>query len=169
MPESAPEKGQHVDISFTDSVITLMTYFLQQYFTGGSKFARGEWALAGCNPYYTTYETLDGKLISLGCLEPWFWENLCKAIGREDLKCFCFSLDHINKMTKDPKWHDVHNVLAAIFRTKTRDAWFDILIKQDVPVGKVYSIDEIFTDPQLLHRHMLLELKHPILGKVRQP
>ena len=44
-----------------------------------------------------------------------------------------------------------------------------MLIKSDVPVGKVYSIEEIFSDPQLLHRRMLLEFDHPELGKVKQP
>jgi crotonobetainyl-CoA:carnitine CoA-transferase CaiB-like acyl-CoA transferase len=161
-------KGQYVDISFTDTVITMMTFFLQQYFGGGSKFPRGEWALGGGYPYYNTYETGDGKLISLGCVEPWFWTNLCKAIGREDLQRFGFRPAHLSG-TPGQEWQEVRQILTTIFRTKTRDEWFDLLIQRDVPVGKVYSIDEIFTDPQLLHRHMLLELDHPRLGKVKQP
>jgi len=161
--------GQYVDISYTDTVITLMTAFLQQYFTDGSKFPRGEWALSGVYPYYCTYETSDHKLISLGCFEPKFWENLCKVIGRDDLKLFCFRPEHLGKKPDDLRWHDVQEVMRKTFRTKKRDEWFDILIKHDVPVGKVYAIEEIFTDPQLLHRHMLLELKHPKLGKVKQP
>jgi len=162
-------KGQFVDISYTDSVITLMTFFLQQYFGGGLKFPRGEWALAGGYPYYKTYETSEGKLISLGCVEPWFWENLCKAIGREDLKCFSFNPAHFVDKPDDEKWLKVEEEVKKIFRTKTRDEWFDILIKHDVPAGKVNEMDEIFSDPQLLHRKMLLEFDHVKLGKVRQP
>ena len=162
-------KGQYVDISYTDSVITLMTFFLQQYFAAGLKFPRGEWALAGAYPYYKTYETKDGKLISLGCLEPWFWENLCKAIGRDDLKPYCFNPLHFIQKPDDSKWSEVENELKKIFHTKNRDEWFDLLIKHDVPAGKVNTLDEVFADPQLLHRKMLLEFDHPKLGKVKHP
>jgi crotonobetainyl-CoA:carnitine CoA-transferase CaiB-like acyl-CoA transferase len=162
-------KGQFVDISYTDSIITLMTFFLQQYFGGGLKFPRGEWALGGGYPYYKTYETSDGKLISLGCVEPWFWENLCTAIGREDLKVFSFTPEHFLHKPPDATWQEAEDEVKKIFLTKTRDEWFEILIKHDVPAGKVNEMDEIFSDPQLLHRKMLLEFDHAKLGKVRQP
>jgi len=162
-------KGQFVDISYTDSVITLLTFFLQQHFSAGYSFPRGQWALSGGYPYYKTYQAADGKLISLGCIEPWFWDNLCRAIGRDDLKEFHFDLDHLGHGPDGPQWDKVEQELKKIFLTRPRDEWFDFLIKHDVPVGKVYSLQEVFTDPQLLHRQMLLEFDHPRLGKVRQP
>ena len=61
-----------------------MTGGAVQYFAAGLKFPRGEWALAGAYPYYKTYETKDGKLISLGCLEPWSWEDPGIAIKLSD-------------------------------------------------------------------------------------
>jgi len=162
-------RGQMVDISYTDSVVTIMTFFLQLHLSAGLTFPRGEWALTGAYPYYRTYTTKDGKLISLGCVETWFWENFCKAVGREDLQSFSFSQEHFAQKPSDPKWKEVEAEVEKIFLTRTRDEWFELLIKNDVPAGKVYSIDEIFTDPQLLHRHMLLEFDHPTLGKIRQP
>ena len=162
-------KGQMVDISYTDSVVTIMTWFLQMHLDAGLTFPRGEWGLAGGYPYYKTYTTKDGKLISLGCVEKWFWENFCNAIGREDLKSYSFNAAHFISGPVDPKWKEVEDAVSAIFLTRTRDEWFDYLIANDVPVGKVYSLDEVITDPQLLHRQMLLEFKHPTLGKVRQP
>lgn len=162
-------KGQLVDISYTDSVITIMTFFLQIYLGAGLTFPRGEWALAGGYPYYKTYTTKDGRLISLGCVEPWFWENFCRAIGRDDLKSYSFNAAHFAQKPDGPQWKEVENEVSKIFLTRTRDEWFDFLIASDVPVGKVYSLDEVFTDPQLLHRKMLLEFDHPTLGKVRQP
>jgi crotonobetainyl-CoA:carnitine CoA-transferase CaiB-like acyl-CoA transferase len=162
-------RGQHVDISYTDSVITIMTFFLQLNFAAGLTFPRGEWALAGGYPYYKTYSTKDGKMISLGCVEPWFWENFCKAVGRDDLKSFAFDTSHIAQKPDGPKWKEVEEEVKKIFLTKTRDEWFELLVKNDVPAAKVYSIDEIFTDPQLLHRKMLLEFDHPTLGKIKHP
>jgi crotonobetainyl-CoA:carnitine CoA-transferase CaiB-like acyl-CoA transferase len=162
-------KGQLVDISYTDSVVTFMTFFLQLHYGSGLTFPRGEWALAGGYPYYKTYETGDGKLISLGCVETWFWENLCRAIGRDDLKCFGFNPGHFVQKSDEPKWKEVEDELKKIFLTRTRDEWFDYLIKNDVPVAKVYTLEEVASDPQILHRKMILELEHPKHGKVKQP
>jgi crotonobetainyl-CoA:carnitine CoA-transferase CaiB-like acyl-CoA transferase len=162
-------RGQHVDISYTDSVVTIMTFFLQLHLAAGLTFPRGEWALAGAYPYYKTYGTKDGKMISLGCVEPWFWENFCKAVGREDLKSYCFDTAHFSQKPEGPKWKEVEEEVKKIFLTRDRDEWFDFLVKNDVPAGKVYAIDEVFTDPQLLHRKMVLEFDHPTLGKVRHP
>ena len=65
--------------------------------------------------------------------------------------------------------HDkMFRVLKEIFLTKTRDEWFDLLAPKDVPVGKVYAMDEVFTDPQILARKMVVELEDPKLGKIRQ-
>ncbi len=162
-------KGQYVDISYTDSVITLMTFFLQQHFGGGLKFPRGEWALGGGYPYYQCYECKDGKLLSLGCLEPWFWDNLCKALDRDDLKQYCFQVTHFMQKPDNPKFIEVENELKQIFKGKTRDEWFEFLVKFDVPAGKVYTLEEIAADPQLKHRQMVLEFDHPKLGKVKHP
>ena len=58
--------------------------------------------------------------------------------------------------------------LQQIFRTKTRDEWFNFLTKADVCVGKVYDVAEAFQDPQIRHRQMAVELDHPVAGKVTQ-
>ena len=55
-----------------------------------------------------------------------------------------------------------------MFLTKTRDEWFELLSQKDIPIGKVYSLDEVFTDPQVLHRQMVIEVEHPTQGKVKQ-
>lgn len=162
-------KGQVVDISFTDSAVTLMTIYLQQHLGGGLTFPRGEWVLGGAYPYYTTYETKDGKLISLGCTETWLWENLCDAIGREDLKPFSYKDEHLFNKPDSTDWDMVKEELVKVFKTRSRDEWFDFLGPKDVPVGKVYSIDEVTGDRQLQHRQMFIELDHPQQGRIKQP
>jgi len=66
------------------------------------------------------------------------------------------------------KSEEISSYLKELFLTKTRDEWFEFLSQKDVPVGKVYSLNEVFADPQVLHRKMVLELDHPNGRKVKQ-
>ena len=161
-------KGQHIDIAYTDGVVSLLATFAEIYFRDNIIFKRGETAIGGGYPYYNTYETKDGKFITIGCMEPWLWENLCREIGREDFIPYYREPEHYFTSPKDEKWAEITFELKQIFSTKTRDEWFDILSKQDVPAGKVYSLDEVFTDPQVLHRKMIIEVDHPEEGKIKQ-
>ena len=58
--------------------------------------------------------------------------------------------------------------IEAIIKTKNRDEWYDILVKADVCVGKVYDVEEMVKDPQITHRQMIVEADHPKFGKVKQ-
>lgn len=160
--------GQYIDIAYVDGVISVLTSFTADYFLKGIMPKRGETALHGAYPYYAVYETKDGKYISLGCLEPWFWENLCRALGKEEFISYHFLPDHLWHKPDGENWGKITAFLKQIFLTKARDEWFDFLAKRDVPVAKVYTLDEVFSDPQVKHREMVIEIDHPTLGKVRQ-
>jgi crotonobetainyl-CoA:carnitine CoA-transferase CaiB-like acyl-CoA transferase len=154
-------KGQYVDIGMADGVVSLMASSLSRYFETDEVPARGNELLTGGLPFYSVYEAKDGKYVSIGCLEPWFYENLCRALDREDF------IPHQGAIGE--KQEEIFSAFREIFRTKTRDEWFDYLSQWDICVGKVYTLDELSTDPQLIHRKMILELDHPELGKVKQP
>ena len=160
-------KGQYLDMAYIDGAVSLMTWF-SGYFFEGSVLKRGESWLHGAYPYYGIYETKDGKYITIGCLEPHFWENLCRFLGKEEYIPYHFALEHTFHKPEDAKWDEIRSSLQQIFLTKTRDEWFELLIRNDVPAGKVYTPDEVFSDPQVLHRQMVIEVEHPTLGKIKQ-
>jgi crotonobetainyl-CoA:carnitine CoA-transferase CaiB-like acyl-CoA transferase len=58
--------------------------------------------------------------------------------------------------------------LSDIFKTRTRDEWFDLLTRHDICVGKVYDLDETEHDPHLQARDMIVEVDHPEAGRVKQ-
>jgi len=153
-------KGQYVDISMTDGVVSLMHAEAAQYFSSGFVPGRGDILSFGGMPFYNIYQTRDGKYVSLGALEPWFYQNLCKALGREDFGPHEFD--------KGEKREEIFAYFRETFPTRTRDEWVELLRQADVPVAPVYSLDEVFDDPQMLHRKMVLEFDHPKMGKVRQ-
>jgi crotonobetainyl-CoA:carnitine CoA-transferase CaiB-like acyl-CoA transferase len=162
-------KGQLVDISYLDTTLSLLaaTPNVRDYFAEDVIPARGKGVFGGMYPYYGVYETKDGKMISIGCTEPWLWENLCEALNRPDLKdCGMKAGDFSRPETE--KHRRARAELQKIFRTRTQDEWFNFLAKADVCVGKVYDVAEVFQDPQVRYRQMAVELDHPVAGKVTQ-
>ncbi|MFC2027291.1 CaiB/BaiF CoA transferase family protein [Chloroflexota bacterium] len=155
-------RGQWVDISMHDGVVFLLIGIreVSEYLHSGCVPQRGDTMLSGTRPYYSVYKTKDDKYITVCPLEPHFWQNLCTTLHCEHLISAQFS--------PSPTQEKVSNELSQIFMAKTRDEWFDILIEANVPVGKVLDVDEVFSDPHVLHRDMLIEIDHPEHGKVKQ-
>ncbi len=153
-------KGQFVDIAMTDGVVLLLAQALSAYFAGGEVPERGNTRLSGGVPNYNTYETKDGKYISLGSLEPWFYANLCRAVGREDFILY--------EEDTGEKQQEIFAAFRELFRTKTGDEWFELLGQTDVCAAKVNSFDDLASDPQLMHRKMIVEIEHPTQGKIKQ-
>lgn len=152
--------GQFIDVSYLDGAISLMAIDTSLYFMTGIIPRRGESDLTGGAPYAQVLMCKDGEYITIGCAEPRFWENLCRAIGREDLIPL----------------HDPHDgkkgwviaELQKVFLTRTRNEWWEYLKQKDTCVGPVNSFPETFDDPQVRYRQMILEFDHPRVGKVKQ-
>jgi crotonobetainyl-CoA:carnitine CoA-transferase CaiB-like acyl-CoA transferase len=153
-------RGQFVDIAMTDGVYSLLVSHLSTYFATGMVPRRGETLLDGGAHYYNVYETKDGKWMSLGSIEPWFYANLCKVLGREDFLPYEFA--------EGAKREEIKQAFRDTFKTKTRDEWFDLLTQHDICAGKVYDLDETATDPHLQARDMIVEVEHPEVGPVKQ-
>ncbi len=162
-------QGQLVDIAYLDTVVALLaaTPHVRHYFCDGIAPGRGEGALGGSYPYYAIYETRDGKLLTIGCTEPWLWENLCRALGREDLIRFARGPEDFARAAS-PEARRAKAEVETIIRTRSRDEWIEFFAKHDVCVAPVQTVAEAFADPQVLHRGMVVEREHPRAGKVRQ-
>ena len=152
-------RGQYVDIAMMDGSMALMAQSFASFFANGRLPARGETPLDGAIPNYNLYETKDGKIITIGAIEPWFFANLCRALGREDL---------VEHEYNSARRAEIQESFRTIFRTKTRDEWFEILSRTDVCVGKMNTLDEVEADPQVQARKMIVELDTPEGRKVKQ-
>ncbi|PYM32992.1 MAG: CoA transferase [Candidatus Rokuibacteriota bacterium] len=162
-------RGQHVDVAYLDTSVSLLaaTPNMRFFFSDGIAPRRGEGFLGGSYPYYAIYETRDGKLLTIGCTEPWLWENFCKAIERPELARFARTNDQFVRAANAEE-EAARREIEAIIRTRDRDEWYERLVRADVCVGKVYEIDEMVRDPQLNHRQMIVDVEHPTHGRVRQ-
>ncbi|MCH8298795.1 MAG: CoA transferase [Chloroflexi bacterium] len=158
-------QGQYVDIAMSEGVLYMLSGLVSDLLSRGVTAERGGNRLNGGAPYYNVYQTKDGGYFSIAAIEPWFWENLCRALEREDL------LPH-QEATGEKK-AEVEQALAEAFLTKTRDEWFETLKDQNISVGKVYSLEEALDDPHAQQRGMVVEVEAPDIpdipgGKVRQ-
>jgi crotonobetainyl-CoA:carnitine CoA-transferase CaiB-like acyl-CoA transferase len=151
-------RGQHVDIAMSDGVMYLLASLTGNVLMGGASPTRGGTALNGQVPFYNVYRCSDGGWISIGSLEPHFWANLCRVMGREDFTPHQWD---------SSKRAEIAAHFRVQFASKTRDEWFEILKQTDICVGPVYSLEEALRDPHNLARNMVVEVDHPTLGKVR--
>ena len=162
-------RGQHVDVSYLDTSLALLaaTPNMRFFWSDGMAPKRGEGFLGGSYPYYAVYETKDRKYLTIGCTEPWLWENFCKAINRPDFVKFARRPDQFVRAANAEEVK-CREEIEALIRTRTRDEWYDFLVKADVCVGKVYEPEEVVADPQVQARDMVVEMRHPVHGTVTQ-
>jgi crotonobetainyl-CoA:carnitine CoA-transferase CaiB-like acyl-CoA transferase len=142
--------GQFIDMAMVDGLVAMMSLTIDGYVETGELPRRGDTLLTGCYPWYNIYETGDGKHVSVGAIEPWFYENLCRLIGREDLAP--------HQYAEGEQRDEVFAAFRAAFRSKTRDEWVAELMPADTCVAPVYDIDEVVRDPQLRHREMIVDV-----------
>jgi crotonobetainyl-CoA:carnitine CoA-transferase CaiB-like acyl-CoA transferase len=156
----ASGRGQFLDVSMTDGVVSWLIPHLAAFFATGRVPARARERLNGGWPCYGVYEAADGGHVTLGALEPQFWANFCRLAGREDLR----PLQHAEGGERD----HVEGELRRLFRTRTRAEWVELLQQADVCAGPVLGLDEVVRDPQLVGRGLFTEVDHPALGRVPQ-
>ncbi len=155
-------KGQYLDLSLFDTSVSWMTYMAQNYFaTGKSPKPMGS-AHPNIVPYQC-FKTKDSKYMVLAIGNDNFWRVFCETVGLQDLankpdfRTNSGRVDNKNKLIP---------LLEKLFQGRNRDEWISILNKAKIPCGPVYKMEEIFKDPQVLHREMLVKVKHPKIGEL---
>ena len=154
-------RGQYVDMAMTEGVMSLITGLASTFFADGVAIAPEEHRLNGGWAYYNVYETADGKWLSIGSVEPWFFARLCEILGRPEYGAHQYSTDAARR-------EEMAEYFRAQFKTKTRDAWFETLFDEDICVAPVYSLSEAFADSHNRERRMVVELEAPGVGPVKQ-
>ncbi len=153
-------KGRYVDVAMMDGVLSLLVIAFGHFIGYGEPPGRGEGLLTGGVPCYDVYETRDGRFMALGALEPKFWKAFCTAVGRPDLIK--------DQFPSGPRLEEVRRAVEAIFREKTRDEWVEFLSGVDACCSPVLDLDESIQNEQVQARGMILEIEHPVEGRVKQ-
>ena len=143
--------SQYIDMAMVDGLVTMMFFPIEEHLTTGTLPHRSGTITTGLYPWYSIYETKDGRYVSVGAIEPWFYENLCRLLEREEL------IPH--QYGDDAKQQEVFAAFREAFLTKTRDEWVELLMPGETCVGPVLAIDEVVKDPHLRHRKMIVDIE----------
>jgi CoA:oxalate CoA-transferase len=157
-------KGQLVDSSLMGSLIALHGVNFSAPGVLGQEFPRLLRSEAG-NPIYNHYKCADDKWIVIAHLQPdRYWPKVCKAMGIEEL-------EHDPRFSTIEARHDNAKELVSIldkkFATKTRAEWMEIFKRENVICTPIQSASEVFEDPQALANEYIVEVEHPVWGKIK--
>jgi alpha-methylacyl-CoA racemase len=137
-------EGQVIDAAILDGATLLATAF-HGFRQGGVWSSRREDNLVdGGAPFYSVYETSDGEWISVGALEPRFYEQLLRVFGLQD-SALPDQYDHAS-------WPGMKARFAAIVATRSRDDWVAAAVGTDACLTPVLSLEEARADAQVSAR-----------------
>ena len=142
-------QGQTVDAAMIDGAASLMTSAYALRAAGISDGPRGENVLDSGAHFYDVYETSDGRYVSIAPVEPKFYAELLDRIGLEP--------DDAPHSANRTDWPESKARLAALFRTRTRDEWRDILEGTDACFAPVLGMDEAHRHPHNAARGTFVE------------
>jgi alpha-methylacyl-CoA racemase len=143
-------EGQLVDVSMADGALSWLAMVAASYFAGDEVPRRGELPLAGSLICYRPYECSDGW-VSLGALEPKFWQGFCRGVGREDLIAAQF----------ERPGSAAHAQVQEIFKGRTREEWEAFAREHDCCLEPVLELDEALSSELVRARGMVVELDQP--------
>jgi alpha-methylacyl-CoA racemase len=143
-------EGQVVDVSMADGALSWLAMVAAGYFADGVVPRRGDLPLAGSLVCYRPYECADGW-VTLGALEPKFWQAWCQGVGREEL---------IAKQFERPG-SEAHAQVQAIFKARSRAEWEEFAQKHDCCLEPVLELDEALSSELVCARGMVVEIEQP--------
>ena len=155
-------RGQHVDISMLDGVVSLLTYHASMHLVAKTVSPRVGNGHATIAPY-DTFAAADGDFfLAVGNDEQ--FKRFCSAAGLPDLP-------NDPRFATNPARVEHREALAArldpVLRTRPRGEWIPLLTESGVPCGDVRAVAETLADKQLLARQMIESVEHATIGVMK--
>ncbi|MFC4767828.1 CaiB/BaiF CoA transferase family protein [Effusibacillus consociatus] len=151
-------EGSYLDISITDAMIGMMTgHVMIQQVTGKGS---GVPQLGGSIISYFIYETKDNRFVSLGALEKKFWENFCRAVGRED-----WIADHFSPAAEN---NQTFLDIKALFKTRTFAEWSQFSLEVDCCMAPVLDTGEMIQHPHVCEKELVSNIQSNEWGTMFQ-
>ncbi len=155
-------KGQFVDISLMDSIISILTYQAGHFLATGEAPGR----VGNRHPMITPYESFETKdgyvIFAVGNQR--LWENFIQSLGRPELNQDP-RFSSMNERNRHPA--ELKQIIEQLTRQKTTAQWVEIMEEAGVPCGRIRTLDQVLTDDHAAVREMVVEQDHPTAGKIK--
>jgi crotonobetainyl-CoA:carnitine CoA-transferase CaiB-like acyl-CoA transferase len=142
--------GQYIDISMTDGMVGFLPAALFFRQLTGQEPLRADGILSHRYACYNTYETADGRFISIGAVEYRFWRQFCDVLNGSK---------YAELQYDDQHRKEILDFVRNAIRQKTLDQWDAILGDLDICWGRVQSLSEVLADPLFQQREMVVGIK----------
>jgi len=143
-------KGQYIDISMTDGMVGFLPAALFFRQLTGQEPRRADGLLSHRYACYNTYETADGRYLSIGAVENRFWKQLCDTLEIPEYAPLQYD---------DQRREEILQYMRKTFKQKTLDEWDAILADLDICWGIIQSTKEVLEDPLFLERETVVEIE----------
>jgi crotonobetainyl-CoA:carnitine CoA-transferase CaiB-like acyl-CoA transferase len=131
-------RGQLVDVSMLQGLLAFMTLPATRLLAGAPRADE----LAGTQACYGVYRCRDGRYLSVGALEPKFWEALCEGLGRPELAP--------RQWDRGARGEEMQAKIAEVFAGRDRETWISLLAAREVCVEPVLDVKEALAQPEVM-------------------
>lgn len=156
----ASGRGRYVDVSMTRGLLPWLVYAAAAPADGGDLPRRGCGHITGAYACYNLYETADTKYMSLGALEPLFWQNFCLAVERPDW---------VERQFDPAAREELLQELRALFLKKTQDQWAEFFAGHDACCEPVLDLSAAASHPLAREQGFWIEVSRTEGASQKQP
>ena len=155
--------GQHVDISMLDVQVSLLNYMATMHLMSGDipePIGNGHFV----HTPYNTFATADDT-ITIAVIGDTFWPPFLEVVEIDELRdpIYATAAERLKVQAH------IEGLIAAKLKTRPAAEWLEKLEAARVPSARVNNFAQALSDPQVLHRNMVVELGHPLGGSAKVP
>jgi len=156
-------QGQHVDISMLDCQISMLNYMATMHFLS----AEDPYPIGNSHFVHVPYNTFtcsDGSIV-IAVITDNFWVNLKGVVN-------CAEFENAKYDTQPGRWEDremINARLNELLSVNSCAHWLELFEAQRIPCAPVNTLSQALADTQVLHRNMVVDLKHPNGNSTKGP
>ncbi|XP_026979779.1 succinate--hydroxymethylglutarate CoA-transferase isoform X3 [Sagmatias obliquidens] len=157
-------KGLFIDCNLLSSQVACLTHVAVNYLIGQEEARRWGTAHGSIVPYQA-FKTKDGYLV-VGAGNNQQFATVCKILNLPELTDDSkYRTNHLRVQNRK----ELIKILSTRFEEEMTSKWLHLFEGSGVPYGPINNMKNVFAEPQVLHNGLVMEMKHPTVGKISVP
>ena len=157
-------QGTYIDVSMFEGQISWLTHQASAYFATGENPEPTGSSHPSIAPYQA-FRASDDKYFIIAVGNDELWKKFCDSLGISQLKD---DERFVSNSSRVKNKLELERELSKVFSSDSSENWISKISIAGVPCSPINRLDEVFTDPQVISRKMVLECEHPTAGKIKQ-